>query len=143
MTAVLAVSGSCAQFGLVQAFRYGEVSVLAPLEYSALIWATLFGHLFWGDLPTTTVLGGVAIIVGSSAYVAHREARTNRLVTGPTRDLIQSQASLFSFRAEQTRGPTVRKYFQKFRCEQQTRVLLREMTLKHLTNCMRLALQFE
>ena len=76
MIAVLALSGSCAQFALVQAFRYGEVSMLAPVEYSALIWATLFGHMFWGDLPTPTVLGGVAIIVASSVYVAHREART-------------------------------------------------------------------
>ncbi|WP_395014970.1 DMT family transporter [Dongia sp.] len=86
--AVLALSGSCAQFGLVQAFRYGEVSMLAPLEYSALIWATLFGYLFWGDLPTPTVLGGVAIIVASSAYVAHREARAKGQATAPTRDLI-------------------------------------------------------
>jgi drug/metabolite transporter (DMT)-like permease len=86
--AVLALSGSCAQFALVQAFRYGEVSMLAPLEYSALIWATLFGYLFWGDLPTPTVLVGVAIIVASSAYVAHREARAKGEATAPTRDLI-------------------------------------------------------
>jgi drug/metabolite transporter (DMT)-like permease len=86
--AVLALSGSCAQFGLVQAFRYGEVSLLAPIEYSALIWATLFGYLFWGDLPTPTVLGGVAVIVASSAYVAHREAKAKGQATGPTRDLI-------------------------------------------------------
>lgn len=86
--AVLALSGSCAQFALVQAFRYGEVSMLAPLEYSALIWATLFGYLFWSELPTPTVLGGVAIIVASSAYVAHREARAKGRATAPTRDLI-------------------------------------------------------
>ena len=86
--AVLAVSGSGAQFCLAQAFRYGEVSLLAPLEYGALIWATLFGYVFWNDLPTLTVLGGVAIIIASSAYVAHREARAKGLATGPTRDLI-------------------------------------------------------
>ena len=67
---------------------YGEVSMLAPLEYSGLIWATLFGYVFWGDLPTLTVVGGVAIIVASSAYVAHREARVKGQPTAPTRDLI-------------------------------------------------------
>jgi drug/metabolite transporter (DMT)-like permease len=72
---ILAVTGSGAQFCLAQAFRYGEVSLLAPLEYSALIWATAFGYMFWHDLPTPTVLAGVAIIVASSLYVAHREAR--------------------------------------------------------------------
>jgi drug/metabolite transporter (DMT)-like permease len=86
--AILALCGSCAQFGLVQAFRYGEVSLLAPLEYSGLIWATLFGYLFWGELPTATVFAGVAIIVASSAYVAHREAKAHGRAVAPTRDLI-------------------------------------------------------
>ena len=73
--AVLAGAGSLAQFGLAQAFRYGEVSLLAPLEYSALVWATLLGFIFWHELPGMVVLAGVAIIVASSAYVAHHEAR--------------------------------------------------------------------
>ena len=85
---ILAVTGSGAQFCLAQAFRYGEVSLLAPLEYGALIWAVIFGYAFWGDLPTPTVLGGVAIIIASSAYVAHREAREKGQAAGPDRDLI-------------------------------------------------------
>ena len=86
--AVLAIAGSGAQFGLAQAFRYGEVSLLAPLEYGALIWAVIFGYVLWGDLPTLTVLMGVAIIIASSAYVAHREAREKGRAAGPDRDLI-------------------------------------------------------
>jgi len=86
--AVLALSGSVAQFSLAQAFRYGEVSLLAPLEYGALIWAVIFGYVFWDELPTLTVLGGVAIIIASSAYVAHREAREKGQAAGPDRDLI-------------------------------------------------------
>jgi len=80
---ILALSGSGAQFCLAQAFRYGEVSMLAPLEYSALIWAVLFGYVFWDDLPTATVLIGVAIIIASSAYVAHREAQEKGNAAGP------------------------------------------------------------
>jgi drug/metabolite transporter (DMT)-like permease len=81
--AILALSGSIAQFSLAQAFRYGEVSLLAPLEYGALIWAVIFGYMFWSELPTLTVLGGVAIIIASSAYVAHREARAKGETAGP------------------------------------------------------------
>jgi drug/metabolite transporter (DMT)-like permease len=73
--AVLAVTGCLAQFLLAQAFRYGEVSQLAPLEYSALVWAALFGYAFWRELPTPSVLVGVVIIVASSLYVAHHETR--------------------------------------------------------------------
>ena len=86
--AILSLTGSGAQFCLAQAFRYGEVSLLAPLEYGVLIWATIFGYVFWGDLPTLTVLGGVAIIIASSAYVAHREARAKGATAVPDRDLI-------------------------------------------------------
>jgi len=86
--AVLALSGTFAQFSLAQAFRYGEVSLLAPLQYSALIWAVIFGYLFWAELPTLTVLAGVAIIIACSAYVAHREAREKGNAVGPDRDLI-------------------------------------------------------
>ena len=86
--AILAITGCGAQFCLAQAFRYGEVSLLAPLEYGALIWAVVFGYIFWGDLPTLTVLGGVAIIIASSAYVAHREAREKGASAVPERDLI-------------------------------------------------------
>ena len=85
---ILALSGSLAQFSLAQAFRYGEVSLLAPLEYVALIWAVIFGYMFWQELPTLTVIGGVAIIIASSAYVAHREAREKGQAAGPDRDLI-------------------------------------------------------
>jgi len=86
--AILSIAGCGAQFCLAQAFRYGEVSLLAPLEYGALIWAVVFGYIFWHDLPTLTVLAGVAIIIASSAYVAHREAREKGASAVPERDLI-------------------------------------------------------
>jgi len=70
-----ALSGTLGQFLVFQAFRYGEASLLAPVDYSALIWATLFGFLFWGQFPTPTVLVGAAIIISSSLYVLHRETR--------------------------------------------------------------------
>ncbi|WP_374309107.1 DMT family transporter [Dongia sp.] len=71
------VQGSCSTLGqicMVRAFRVGEASLLAPLEYTALVWAGLFGYLFWGDLPTLQVLVGAVIIIGASLYIARREA---------------------------------------------------------------------
>jgi drug/metabolite transporter (DMT)-like permease len=70
--------GSFGQFFLNQAFRYGEVSLLAPLDYTALIWAVLLGLVLWGDFPTTAVLIGAAIIVFSSLYVVRRETVLRR-----------------------------------------------------------------
>jgi len=71
------LQGSCSTLGqlcMVRAFRVGEASLLAPFEYTALIWAGLFGYIIWGDMPTLQVLGGTAIIICASLYIAHREA---------------------------------------------------------------------
>jgi drug/metabolite transporter (DMT)-like permease len=73
-----AIFGALGQLLMTEAFRYGEVSLLAPIEYSALIWATLFGWLLWNDLPSLTVIAGAAIIIASSAYILHRETRVAR-----------------------------------------------------------------
>jgi drug/metabolite transporter (DMT)-like permease len=75
------LQGSCsaiAQVCMIRAFKVGEASLLAPLEYTALLWATIFGFAFWGQWPTIQVLGGAAIIIGSSLYIAHRELRQGK-----------------------------------------------------------------
>jgi drug/metabolite transporter (DMT)-like permease len=75
---LVGVSGSIGQYCLNQAFRYGEVSFIAPLEYTSLIWAGLFGIAFWGDIPTWSVLGGAAIVVAANLYVVRRESTVRR-----------------------------------------------------------------
>lgn len=72
------VAGSFGQFFLNQAFRYGEVSLLAPLDYSGLIWAGLLGFILWGDVPTSWVLVGSAIIISAGIYIVRREAMLHR-----------------------------------------------------------------
>ena len=70
---IMAISATVGQFMLTQAYRYGEISFLAPLEYTALIWALLFGVLFWNQFPNSIVLIGSGIIIASNIYVVHRE----------------------------------------------------------------------
>jgi len=72
---IMSFSATVGQFMLTQAYRYGEISFLAPLEYTALIWAVLFGVLFWNEFPNAIVLTGSVIIIASNIYVVHRETR--------------------------------------------------------------------
>jgi len=72
------LASAAGQFAMIRAFRFGEASMLAPIEFTGLIWATLFGLWLWGDLPTVTVLVGAALIIGANLYIAHREARLAR-----------------------------------------------------------------
>lgn len=69
------VMGTAGQFCLNQAFRYGEASQIAPLDYTGLIWATLLGAIFWGNRPTALMIAGAAIVVASCLYILRRGAR--------------------------------------------------------------------
>jgi drug/metabolite transporter (DMT)-like permease len=48
---------------------------LAPFDYTALIWASLFGWLIWGDTPEMWTLAGAAVIVLSGIFIVIRESR--------------------------------------------------------------------
>ena len=63
------------QVAKTTAFRVAEASLLAPCTYSAIIWATLTGWLFWRELPTISVVAGTAVVVGSNLAIAWRERR--------------------------------------------------------------------
>ena len=73
---IIAMVGACgavAQVALTQAFRRGEASLIAPLEYTALVWAVGLDLLLWGVLPDTWTWVGAGIIVASGLYLLRRE----------------------------------------------------------------------
>jgi S-adenosylmethionine uptake transporter len=57
---------------IVRALALARAAVLAPLQYSAIVWAAMMGCLVWRDVPTLPILAGNAIIIGSGLYVAAR-----------------------------------------------------------------------
>ncbi len=64
-----------AQYLTIEAFRYAEAAVVAPFEYSAVLWAILYGFLIWGDVPDRWIISGSAIVIASGLYILHRESR--------------------------------------------------------------------
>jgi drug/metabolite transporter (DMT)-like permease len=54
--------------------------VVAPLDYSSLIWGALFGWLIFGAIPGMSMWVGAAIIVTSSLYIIHRDHRRRGLM---------------------------------------------------------------
>lgn len=71
----IAVTGVIGQYATTEGFRLGEASLLAPLQYTSLIWAALFGYLVFGDLPTLTLWIGAGVIIGSTLYLFQNERR--------------------------------------------------------------------
>ena len=67
------LTGALGQYAITEAFRQGEASLIAPLEYSALLWGVALDLSLWGVLPDAVTWLGAAIIVGSGLYMLHRE----------------------------------------------------------------------
>jgi len=69
----IGVFSAVQQVAKTTAFQLAEASLLAPCTYSAILWATLTGWIFWRELPTPTVIGGTAVVVASNLAIAWRE----------------------------------------------------------------------
>lgn len=66
------------QVCMIRGYRIGEASALAPFEYFRLPFAAAYGYVLFAELPDLYTLLGASIIVGSTLYIARREARLGR-----------------------------------------------------------------
>lgn len=62
----------------IRAFRVGEATAIASLDYTRLIYATLFGLIIFSEWPTLETLIGASIIIGASLYTVLREAQLGK-----------------------------------------------------------------
>jgi drug/metabolite transporter (DMT)-like permease len=71
----LGTFGGVAQLFLTLAYRFAPASLVAPFDYSQIIWTAALGYLVFGDVPTLATWLGSALIVLSGLYILEREAR--------------------------------------------------------------------
>ncbi|MAX13891.1 MAG: EamA family transporter [Sphingobium sp.] len=84
MLLMIGLFGGIAQLCLTAALRWGPVSVVLPMDYSAIIWTTLLGVAIGEDWPLATTWIGAMLIVGSGLYIAWREhVRARRPMVSP------------------------------------------------------------
>ncbi|AXK79091.1 DMT family transporter [Pseudolabrys taiwanensis] len=69
----LGVLGGLAHIFLTESYRYAAASVIAPFDYSSLLWAVLLGYWMFGELPQALVYLGSAIVVCAGLFVIFRE----------------------------------------------------------------------
>jgi drug/metabolite transporter (DMT)-like permease len=58
---------------LSQAYVVSEASAIAPFEFTYILWAVVFGYLFWNEVPGTTTFIGIFVLVASNLYIWYRE----------------------------------------------------------------------
>jgi drug/metabolite transporter (DMT)-like permease len=70
--------GAAGQFLATEGIRRAPASVIAPLEFSALLWAFSLGYIIWGDLPDVAVFVGAGLILTGGMMVIGAEWRASR-----------------------------------------------------------------
>jgi drug/metabolite transporter (DMT)-like permease len=74
----IGVLGNLGQLALTASLKHGPVSLVVPMDYSSLIWATLYGWLLFAVLPEPATWLGAPVIVASGLYILWREHRLRR-----------------------------------------------------------------
>lgn len=73
--------GGVAQIAMTRSLQLGDVSLVVPMDYTALLWATIFGWMVFGTLPIASTWLGAPIIIASGLYIVWREHRRRQVET--------------------------------------------------------------
>ena len=71
----IGVTGALGQHFITEAFRHAPAAVVAPFEYTALLWGVALDLAVWRVLPGGVTLAGGAIVIGAGLHLLRREAR--------------------------------------------------------------------
>ncbi|HLW23722.1 MAG TPA: DMT family transporter, partial [Steroidobacteraceae bacterium] len=74
--AAIGVTGALGQMWLTDAFRRAPPAVVAPFEYTAILWAFAIDWLFWSAAPTLPLILGASVVVASGVFVIWDERRS-------------------------------------------------------------------
>ncbi len=94
----LSVLGFVAGLLLIAAYRHSEAAIVAPMQYSQIIWASLFGALLFGDQLDRMTMIGTGIIIASGLYIVFRESRGGRSKNTPVLRTRSRGSTAASFR---------------------------------------------
>ncbi len=65
--------GGLGHIFLTESYRYAPASIIAPFDYTSMVWALVLGYFLFGELPTQMIIAGSAIIAASGMFVIWRE----------------------------------------------------------------------
>ncbi len=73
LLSMVGILGGLANLWLTQSYKYSDVSLVTPIKYLALVFAILFGYIFWEEIPTIKTLMGAFLVIMSSVIIFRRE----------------------------------------------------------------------
>ena len=75
MTMVVAITSALRGYADIEAYRWGESSVLAPIAYLRLVLIAGAGYLLFGEVPDGATILGASVIIAATLYIAYRERK--------------------------------------------------------------------
>jgi drug/metabolite transporter (DMT)-like permease len=81
LMAAAGLIGGIALLVLIEAYRRAPAALVAPFQYSQMVWAILLGLVVWGDVPETAKLLGATVVAASGLFILHRETTLGRRPT--------------------------------------------------------------
>jgi drug/metabolite transporter (DMT)-like permease len=76
---LMGILGGIGQILLTASYRHGDASLVAPFEYTSMIWAVALGWVLFGDVPQQVVLIGAAVVIAAGIFVIWREKQLGML----------------------------------------------------------------
>lgn len=89
LVGIIALFGFVAMLFVIAAYRLAPAVVVAPMQYSQMIWAAIFGALIFDESPDAWTLAGAAVIIASGLYIVLREGRAQVSANTP---VLQTQS---------------------------------------------------
>jgi drug/metabolite transporter (DMT)-like permease len=86
--ATMSVLGWAGGVIIIQAYKTAEAAIVAPMQYSQIIWATIYGLLFFNESLDRPTVIGASVIIASGLYIVLRESRIG---TSETRPVLSSR----------------------------------------------------
>jgi drug/metabolite transporter (DMT)-like permease len=85
LLATMGVLGTITQACYIKGMAEGDATVMAPVDYSRLVFAVILGFLLFGEIPNSLTMLGAGIIIASTLYITIRESRLGVPKTPPNR----------------------------------------------------------
>lgn len=85
LLAAMGVLGTITQVCYIRGMSEGDAAVMAPVDYTRLVFAVMLGYALFGDVPDALTMTGAAVIIASTVYITLRESRLGGPKTVPER----------------------------------------------------------
>ncbi|SHF04629.1 Permease of the drug/metabolite transporter (DMT) superfamily [Loktanella atrilutea] len=95
MLAVISILAFVAGLLVIAAYKAGEAVIVAPMQYSQILWATAYGMLFFDETPDGATVLGAGIIIASGLYIVLRESRSEDSATPVLRTRARFETGTF------------------------------------------------